>query len=309
VEAVQQLLELGAHPNAHGADCCSRAAIGWVWFRPSWEAGNPRLAIAQQLLQHGADCLLPLSRHAHSTSILGYFAPMCPLEGIPQEGPSRDGIRLADLMLAGLDQQRAAGTLHLGSTWAAAEAAMAALQRSHLPLLAHALNSLRAQLQQQPGGSIGGLAAEGTELLCRVLVCALSAKRSRAASQLVLSSGLPFALAFASGSSRFRPMLVDYTIAGGLPAATLPLLLHMGAQLTARDVLWAVSKGTPPAVQALMSCHSMLPEVPADLIFMARPGRDEAVGWACPIHCALFNAVRASGLLAWAAVGVLAVWP
>ena len=118
--SVRVLLELGANPNAG-----STALWG---LEPSCEAGSSS-QIAELLLQHGADCLAPLSG-PYSDSVLANFAM------------HRKGV--AAILLALLERQRAAGQLELGSPVRTAQLFLGAMRMGHQQLLSHSLRWLEA---------------------------------------------------------------------------------------------------------------------------------------------------------------------
>lgn len=300
LEAAQQLLELGADPNARGADACARTALGWVLYSPHWsglESSHNREwftaspALAQLLLDHGADCLAPLLPGT-ACSCLGYFASSPPL---------------ADAMLAHLERQRAGGALQLDSLWQATELVLAALQRDHLPLLAYGLEGMQAHLSDS-GGSPGGssLGAGEARALCRVLLCALGWRRSDAACQLVLGSGLPIQQVSKTPHFGVVLPLLDSV---GVPAEALRLLIHLGVFPAAQCLSFLLSVIDCKALEgvaAMASCRSLLPSGAAAIphfglnLLQLRPSSSAAnpfaaCKWPCPIHRALSAMV--SGLI------------
>jgi hypothetical protein len=121
---VRVLLELGADPSAGRT---SEALC---------QAGRSH-QIAELLLQHGADCLLPAARQRGThTSLLADFA-------------AQPGMHIsATLMLAHLERQRAAGQLELGSAARAAQLLLASTRRGHQQLLRHSLRCLEEHLKE-----------------------------------------------------------------------------------------------------------------------------------------------------------------
>ena len=172
--AAQTLLELGADPNASGSSSGAAALHALC--------GLPHAAckqLARLLMQHGADCLVPVSA-INSDSLLVFFMAMQPKGA------------LAALLLAHLEQQRAAGQLQLGSAARAAQLVLAALRGGHQQLLSHSLHCLAQQLSAAGNAPSAELAA----VLRTILEAAIdnASRSSPAGLQALLAARLPLDL-------------------------------------------------------------------------------------------------------------------
>lgn len=294
VEAVRQLLALGADPNVgppNGAlaavPVIAVAASGWgqasagtagtagtaAGTAAGAAAANPAASqIMEMLLAAGADCLGVPGGQPGGMSLLARYA------GADLDLPSSGYHQAADVMLAHLEQQRAAGALELSGHEQASQLLLAAALRGHQPLFSNALDSLERTLGGQP------LGYHASHSLTAVLLAL--ARSASAASPLhqLLHSTLALDLAARDGSGR---TLLAVAAASPAAATTVPMLHTAGARLTGDALMEHVQELAPAAVKALLACgRPAFDTSKPDLVVLGKHG------FSCVIHCALNAANR-----------------
>lgn len=270
VEAVQRLLALGADPNAGPEGALAAvpvvgvAAPGWGQAAEAAAAPDPAASrITALLLQAGADCLRVPGGQLGGASLLARYAA----------ASSSYQQQAADVFLAHLEQQRAAGTLSLTGQERPAQLLLGAALRSHGPLLDHALAYFEQTLGGRPLGYHASHALTGALFAM--------ARSSRAADALprLLRSTLAFDLAARDSDNR---TLLAVAAASPVAIVAVPLLHRAGAPLTADALLEHVEQLAPAAVEALLACgRPAIDTRKPDLLVQGRHG------FSCAIHRAL----------------------
>ena len=229
-----------------------------------------RLQMGELLLQHGADCLAPVSS-INRDSLLVFYAVKQPKGAF------------AALVLAHLERQRANGQLQLGSTARAAQLLLAALRWGHQRLVIHSLRCLEEQLSAASGAPPADAA-----VLRDILAAAIEddSSSSPAGLQALLATSLPLDLdAFSSHSVS---LVAQAARSGSSCAAKVRLLAQADAPLTAADLLHAIDRLAAPEVAALLSAGSR----PAVNTAQTSQTVRGAASYSCPIHRALDTLVR-----------------
>lgn len=288
VEAVRQLLALGADPNAGPEGALAAVPVATVavpgWGRAS--AGTAGIAgaaavaaaaaaaapdpaasrIIAMLLAAGADCLwLPGGQRGGSSLLARYADP----------ARSASHHQAAYVLLAHLEQQRAAGALELSGHERAAQLLLAAALRSHQPLLDYALAHLERTLGGRP------LGYHASRSLTAVLFALARSSDAAAAGSLGRLLGSTLALDLAARDDSGRTLLA---VAAGSPAAAnvVPLLHMAGAPLTGDALMQHIQELAPAAVKVLLACgRPAVDTSKPDLVVQCKHG------FSCPIHRAL----------------------
>ena len=280
--AVRVLLELGADPSAGRTSEALR------------QAGRSHL-IAELLLQHGADCLLPAARQRGThTSLLADFA-------------SQPGMHSgAALMLAHLERQRSAGQLQLGSAARAAQLLLASTRRGHQQLFSHSLRCLEKHFTEAedtaaaPAAAAAAAAAapaavaaaltpnDADAILREILAAAIGDASSSSLDrvQALLASSLPLDLTLPDDLG--RSVLASAALSASSCAAKVRLLHQAGAPPTTLcDLLIAVDGLSAPGVEALLEAGA--PPVDASQVSLRV---QHVTSYSCPIHRTLHTLVR-----------------
>lgn len=276
VEAVRQLLALGADPNA-GPESALAAVPIVTAAAPGWgqaSAGAAAAAAAAphpaasriigMLLAAGADCLrMPGQQGGGDTLLVRYADP----------AGSAYHQQAADVLLGHLEQQRAAGALELSGHERAAQLLLAAALRNHGPLLNHALAYLELALGGRP------LGYHASRSLTGVLFALARSGSAPDPLRRLLGSTLALDLAARDGDGR---TLLAVAAASPAAAATVPLLHAAGAPLPADALMEHVQELAPAAVKVLLACGRPVPDTSnVDMVVRGRHG------FSCAIHRAL----------------------
>ena len=281
--AVRVLLELGADPSAGRTSEALR------------QAGRSHL-IAELLLHHGADCLLPAARQRGThTSLLADFA-------------SQPGMHsTAALMLAHLERQRSAGLLQLGSAARAAQLLLACIKcGGHQQLFSHSLRCLEKHFTEAedtaaaPAAAAAAAAAapaavaaaltpnDADAILREILAAAIGDASSSSLDrvQALLASSLPLDLTLPDNLG--RSVLASAALSASSCAAKVRLLHQAGAPPTTLcDLLIAVDGLSAPGAEALLEAGA--PPVDASQVSLRV---EHVTSYSCPIHRTLHTLVR-----------------
>lgn len=269
---VRTLLEAGADPAAGG----NGSALCALHHLERAAAAADFRRVLDTWMQHGLDPLTPASQggspspdHGQQHSMLVLLHP-----------------DITAILLAGLEQQWAAGSLRLGSAWRTAQLVIGAARASsgerHLPLVHHGIATLQQLLGLAGGGNGDALLPVHPvhEDVLRVLLEHVVRAGNPAVLEALLGSRLPFNLKGADpGPGHYTPLSLA---AQSKSMACVRLLHEAGAPLTACDLCAAVDRLSPEEVAVLLTCGK--PAVRAD-----RPSTFGLLrgGWSCPIHRAL----------------------
>ena len=259
VRCVRQLLQLGADPAAG-------AAFGSALCALSRLAPGYCLHLMPAFLQRGLDPLTP-RRAGGPESVLA----TCPGAAPP--------------LLAHLEQQRAAGSLQLGSVQRAAQLLIGVARfeeaECHLPLARHGIAALERLLglAGNAGAAGGGAAAAANAGVLQALLKDVVAAGQPAVLEPLLASRLPLNLA----AEPERPSLLVTAAIGSQPAACVRLLRQAGAPApVAADLYCAIdcylAHNRAHGVFALLACGAPAVDVSAP----AAQYRSRS-SWSCPI--------------------------
>ena len=278
VRCVRQLLQQGADPAAGDY----RSAL-WVLSRI---AEGPCLRLLPAFMEQGFDPLVPVRPDWPRP---GSLLTTCPVA--------------APLLLAHLEQQRAAGSLQLGSVQRAAQlvagVALTEEAERHLPLARHGIAALEQLLGLAGGGDSnaggGGITAADARVLQSLLMDVVASGQP-AVLEPLLSSRLPLDLATEPGC----PSLLSTAAIGSHAAACVRLLRQAGAPApTPSDIYCAIDRLAADGLAALLACGAPAIDVSEPAV---RTANQES--WSCPIHRAVF----AAAAVRLPARGVLREW-